>query len=346
MVFGGVEEEGLDGALGVAEAGGAHGKHGIIPAPSAGPVPILPDPIEGVPHGGLIHAGARQHAEGGGDGGMVGFIFGIGVGVLGAFGEKVFAVGDGQLREAVQDLVPFFVAGQAEADAPLLGHVETPMPVDEFVSEVEGDGFVELFLCALNGRAEDVALGGFVPKGKRGHEIGGGENHVLIFFEGGPVGMGAIVEFGHVDDVRLFPEEKGADGGGRIEAVGLSHFGPAGAVVTLAFGVGEGVGQGKLVKAHAVFHEGRAAPEGEVGVVPPIHFHVRAAIPTVHREPGFGGRIFAGGLDGGEVFGEDDAAFEFVPAGVLALGEVNGTAGGPEIIPVNLGGVEDVSKSG
>ena len=99
------------------------------------------------------------------------------------------------------------------------------------------------------------------------------------------------------------------------------------------FGVeGEGAGE-----------EGVAVPVVEVDGVPPVHFEVEFAEPGVAEEAGFLGGVFAGAVDGGEVLGEDDAAFEF-GAGVGAVGEVDGGTGGPEVPPGLVGGDEGVGE--
>ena len=72
---------------------------------------------------------------------------------------------------------------------------------------------------------------------------------------------------------------------------------------------------------------------------------MEAAIPAIKRQAGFRGRIFPGGLDGGQVFRKNDAAFEFIPARIFALRQVNRAAGAPELVPVGLGVSLDAVES-
>lgn len=83
-----------------------------------------------------------------------------------------------------------------------------------------------------------------------------------------------------------------------------------------------------------------------MGGVPPVHFEVELSVPGVAGEAGFLGGHGAGALDGGEVLREDDAALEFFGARVLATGELDGSAGGPEAGPVALGVQEDLGGGG
>ena len=75
-----------------------------------------------------------------------------------------------------------------------------------------------------------------------------------------------------------------------------------------------------------------------------MHFEVELPFPRVVGEAGFLGRILTGVLDGSKVFGEDNAAFEFEPAGVFAGGEVDGAAGLPEMVPVLAAVILGVSE--
>lgn len=41
-----IDEQGVEGGLRIAETGGCHGNHAIVPAPSGGPIPMLHHPLE------------------------------------------------------------------------------------------------------------------------------------------------------------------------------------------------------------------------------------------------------------------------------------------------------------
>src|SRR5262245_17230025 len=89
------------------------------------------------------------------------------------FGEKVFSILDGWGGEALEHVVPFFDWRLAEAFPPTPRDFETPAPIRQLEGRVHGLVFRKSFLRALQGRAEDVALTGFIPKCIRRHEFGG-----------------------------------------------------------------------------------------------------------------------------------------------------------------------------
>ena len=186
--------------------------------------------------------------------------------------------------------------------------------------------------CSTGPRTNAVVVG--VPGGVRLHELGGGEDDVAIFFERRAVGVLAVGEFGVVDRMRLLPDEERADRRGRFGAGRAGHLRPAGAGVALPLGGRFGLGQDALVVVEAALEHRPAIPEGEVDRVPPVHFEVELAFPTVVGEAGFLRREVARALDRGEILREDDAPFELAPARVAAAGEIDRAAGAPEVVPM------------
>ena len=70
-----------------------------------------------------------------------------------------------------------------------------------------------------------------------------------------------------------------------------------------------------------------------MGRVPPVHFQVELAEPTVLHEACFLRRHRARALDGRQILREHDPPFQFLPARVLAFREVHGAAAEPEFRP-------------
>ncbi len=89
-VFGGVDEECVEGGVAEVEFGGGHGGHGEVPTPAAVPLPDAHDFAEGVVHDGGIDAEAGLCAVGAEDGRVLVGPFGVGVGH--AFLEEIEAV--------------------------------------------------------------------------------------------------------------------------------------------------------------------------------------------------------------------------------------------------------------
>ncbi len=227
---------------------------------------------------------------------------------------------------------------------------EAEAPVGEFVGGVFGGGGFGVFGDGFDRGAEGVFAFAVVAvlfeEGEAGHEVGGLEDDFFPLGEGLFRGILAVGEFGVVDRVGLLPDEERGDGGGGIAAIGADHFGPADAVVTLADGGGFGDGHDAGVEVERGGEEGEAVPGGEVDAMPPVHFEVGFSVPTVEKDAGLGRGHGACAVEGGDILGEDGAAFEFVGAGVGAGGEVDDAAGGPEIGPMSGGGVEGVIEGG
>ena len=72
-----------------------------------------------------------------------------------------------------------------------------------------------------------------------------------------------------------------------------------------------------------------------MGGVPPVHFKMRFAVPTICREPRFLRRRRAGALDRGQILRQDDAAFEFGGAFIRATGEIDNGTISPESFPAS-----------
>lgn len=310
-VLGDVEEKGLDGELGFAEAGGGHGDHGIVPTPGVLPVVGFENVDEGLSEALVVDFGAWEHAFDSEDDGVVPWI----PDALGG-GVHVFVVGQG--GEFAEDFVPVGSAFLSLADAPLLGDFESPAPIGELEGGIAGDAVVVAFLGGYDGGTEVVVACLFVEVREGCHERGGALYDLVVFLQGGLVGVGSVAELRVIDGVWLLPEEKWRDGGGNLVAGGIYVFWPAYAGVALGFCDGFGFGDDLLVPGQGVFEEGQAIPEGEVDAVPPVHFEVGLAVPAIDGEAGLLRGIFAAALDGGEVLGEDYASLYFAGAGIGA----------------------------
>lgn len=110
----------------------------------------------------------------------------------------------------------------------------------------------------------------------------------------------------------------------------------------MALGRGAGDRDDAAVEIEAALKEIEAVPGGEMDAVPPVHFEVGFAKPGVEEEAGFGWRHGGGAVEGGVKLREHDAALELGGAVVGTLGEIDGGAGGPEVLPMAGAGVEGV----
>src|ERR1700690_372905 len=110
----------------------------------------------------------------------------------------------------------------------------------------------------------------------------------------------------------LLPDQQLADARRAAPAVGRGHLGPPRATVSLVSRLLAGRRENGGVPAQAALQQVRAIPEREVGGVPPVHFEVELAVPTVAREAGFLGRRGAGALDRRQVLRQNEAPLEFL----------------------------------
>ena len=69
--------------------------------------------------------------------------------------------------------------------------------------------------------------------------------------------------------------------------------------------------------------------------MPPMHFQMEFAVPTVAQQAGLGRRKRAGAVDRGVVLREDDPALKLRGFFVCAIGQIDCGAAGPEFFPVS-----------
>src|SRR5439155_20861655 len=125
-----------------------------------------------------------------------------------------------------------------------------------------------------------------------------------------------------------------------IGARWVGHLWPTRAGVALLPGALARGGEDAVVIAETALQQLGPAPQWKMRGVPPVHLQMEFAIPTVAGQAGLGGRQGAGAVDRREVLREDDAAFQFFPARVLAGGKVDGPAVQPKLLSVAAGGGE------
>ena len=71
-----------------------------------------------------------------------------------------------------------------------------------------------------------------------------------------------------------------------------------------------------------------------MGGVPPVHFEVELAFPTIVSQPGFLWRQAPGALDGRKVLRQNDAPLQLVPARIFDCRQIYRAAGGPKPLPM------------
>ena len=158
--------------------------------------------------------------------------------------------------------------------------------------------------------------------------------------------MRAVAKLGQRDRVRLLPDEQFAHVRRAVASAERGHFGPARALVSLPPGLLARHREDRRIPAQAALHERRAAPEGEVRGVPPMHLQMEFSIPTVARQASLLRRSGTGALDGREVLREHHAALQLGGARIGAAAEIERAAGGPEGLPMFLAGGAGFSGRG
>lgn len=228
-----IDEQGVEGGFGIAESGGCHRNHTVVPAPCGGPVPVVHYPMERGFHFYLIiYRVVGEKAASTEDGGMIGatFVgkclrgFACGVeGIEGGFGRlshRVFichrtlaggvdAVLLGEGGDVLDDVVPEGEAGLALALAPFVGYGEAVAPIGQFEGLVVGDVLGDALLHG-GGASQLIAACGFIECDEVGHELGGGFYLLAVFLQRFGRGVGAIHLLGEVDVMGLLPDEEGA----------------------------------------------------------------------------------------------------------------------------------------
>ena len=172
-----------------------------------------------------------------------------------------------------------------------------------------------------------------VPERPGGEKVGRIGNDVAPFPQRSLGGVCLVVELGEKDRVRLLPHQQGVDDVRCLPAVGRRALRPPcspEALLLRAFPrrVVEAVEDGQ-----AALEDRPAVPQCPVRAVPPVHLHVKLAMPTVVDEPGLLRRERARLIGAQQVLREDDPSLQLTPARVLALGQIDRAAGQPVLPP-------------
>src|SRR2546421_11565424 len=123
--------------------------------------------------------------------------------------------------------------------------------------------------------------------------------------------MRAIAQLCVEDRMRLLPNQQWPNRRGTIATFGSDHLWPAGAAIALRFCAFPRGRKNRGVPGETFFQQRHTIPNGEMRGVPPVHFQVKLAIPTVAGESALLRRHRAGTLNRSWVLREDDATLEF-----------------------------------
>ena len=255
-------EQCIDGFLTVAQPGGTHGHHRIVPSPGLVPVPSVPNPVERFLHDGFVEeSGVGQDAIGAQHGGMVADILDVRIGVGGIGGSQI---------QPVLMCQRVHLHGSA-------GHFQRPLPVGQFERRVDGGLGRERFLCrdaAAQGIGGGSLTGGLA--GKVEHELGGLFNQRT---ETPDVRTRATQQFGEIDEMRLLPNEVAACFRRGFLGAGVGHLHPTDALVALSLGNLAGHRLGLEIPVERPLKQFGMSPKRELCLMPPNHLQVIFAEP-------------------------------------------------------------------
>src|SRR5438874_3696025 len=136
-------------------------------------------------------------------------------------------------------------------------------------------------------RTEHVSLALFCEVSIRRHERGGLEDDFTIAFECRAIAMSQVAKLRVKDRMRLLPNQQGPDWRRTVAAFRSHHLRPARATIALRVGEFARTRKHRSVPTETPFEQWQAVPQSEVGRVPPMHFEMKLAIPTVDRQSGF-----------------------------------------------------------
>ncbi len=252
---------------------------------------------------------------------------------LGGKIERVFGC---KARERCSYLVPLLIAGQAATLAPLVGGEQAEMPVGQFKRRIDGLGRTQSLLRG-NHTLESITVVVGVICCKRFHEAGGLFDLSGIFlYDTGP-GIGAVKEFGKINEVRLLPYEERANLGWSLNARGVGHLHPAHTFKALTASYLAGDRHDGLIPGESAGQKIFMTVERELGLMPPYHLEMEFSKPGVVSQTCLLGRGRTGTLCGKKILRQHDSALQLGSTGVGAFAEIDHTARTPEIIPITSG---------
>ena len=79
------------------------------------------------------------------------------------------------------------------------------------------------------------------------------------------------------------------------------------------------------------------SPKGELGLMPPYHFHMGASVPRIISKTRLLGRIATATVYGKKILAEHDPPLQFRGPGVGAMAEIHYPSFVPELVPILLG---------
>ena len=131
----------------------------------------------------------------------------------------------------------------------------------------------------------------------------------------------------------LLPDECGMDQVWPLYIPVGRAFGPSCPAQPLSFGPQTGGGEELMVNTERFGCRFRTIPEQEVQFVPPDHLEMEPSVPTVVHQSALLGRPCSCFVYPHQVLRKYVAAFEFLPAGIFAPGEVDRRSRRPVFAP-------------
>ena len=231
----------------------------------------------------------------------------------------VDAVSFRQGRHVADNDIPLGITCLSCAFTPLVGDVEAILPVSQFEGMVIGEILRHRFLHGCLA-LQEVTLRCFVVANEVGHELCRGFDLFSVFLEGFFCWIGTIHLLGHIDIVRLLPDEETTRVRRCLASPGVSHLHPADALESLTFCnlAGYGIGCG-VIPVEDGGNRLRTAPKGEIDQMPPRHFEVRTAKPRVVGQTSFLRGYVVGAVDLCKVLGKYDATLQLFGARISTL---------------------------
>ena len=331
-----IHQESAHSFFGKTETSGTHGSHRIIPTPGLAPVPIVPNPVEGIGHD-IFAQQTRfgHHTERTQNGHVIGGVTNVDVGVGSGFGSEIqFIFVVSQRRQFIENNFPFHIFRHSQTLTPSLGHVQSIMPIRKFERRIDGFGSTQSFL-SWNGAFQHVTVAHAIVISEICHEFSRFENEFGVRFpQSGIGGMITIHQFGHVENMRLLPNKERTHFRRRFGSRRIGHLHPTNTLKTLTLCNFTSHIFSLEIPIQARNQEFVAVPKSEVNTMPPVHFQVIFSKPTVVGKSRFLRRIHTCTLDGGKILRQHHATFQFEGTFILTQRKIDGTAIFPERLPI------------
>src|SRR6185369_6600995 len=153
-----------------------------------------------------------------------------------------------------------------------------------------------------------------------------------------------VTKLGVKDRMWLLPDEQRSNRRRTVAPFWSNHLGPTSTAISLRAGQLGRARKYRFIPAQASLKQRQTVPQGKVSRVPPVHFQMKLAVPTVNGQSGFLWRHTAGTLNRGEVLRQHDSSLELDGALVFTISKFDRSTVRPEAFPVSFACSNSLSR--